>query len=143
MTDFETELPESLVDAYRSTNYEVHTNPQFILKVGEFCSDLEDLFCKFNLSTGCFITACNPQSAELSKEQNTQLQEMLHSDLVSSKLHIINGMGSDPSGEWEGEPSFLVMGVSFADAKSLGIKYKQNAILWCDQRCTPDLILLR
>lgn len=143
MTDFETELPESLLDAYRSTNYEVLTNPQFILKVGEFCSDLEDLFHNFNLSTGCFITACNPQSAELSKEQNAQLQEMLHSDLVRSKLHIINGLGSDPSGEWEGEPSFLVMGVSFADAKSLGIKYKQNAILWCDQRCTPDLILFR
>lgn len=143
MTDFVSELPKSLVAAYRSTNYKVHTNPQIILKVGEFCSDLEDLFHNFNFSTACFITAYNPQSAELSKVQNAQLQEMLHSDLVSKKLHIINGLGSDPSGEWEGEPSFLVMDISFSDAKSLGKKYKQNAILWCDQRCTPELILLR
>ena len=143
MTNFETEIPESLIDAFRNTNYEVHTNPQFTFKVGEFCLDLENLFRESNLSTGCFITACNPESTKLSKEQNALLQETLHSDLVSQNLHIITGLGSDPSGEWEGEPSFLAIGISFSRAKSLGIKYKQNAIIWCDNRCTPELIVLR
>lgn len=143
MITFETELPKRLIDAFRTADYEVHTNPKFVLQVGKFCFDLENLFREFNLSTGCFITACNPKSAELSKEQNTLLQETLHSDLVTQNLQIIKGLGSDPSGEWRGEPSFLAMGISFSHAKSLGIKYEQNAILWCDQRCIPELILLR
>ena len=143
MTKFKTEIPESLINAFRRTDYEVHTNPQFTLKVGEFCSALENLFRESNLSTGCFITACNPESTKLSIEQNALLQETLHSDLVSRNLHIIKGLGSDPSGEWEGEPSFLTIGISFSNAKSLGIKYKQNAIIWCDKWCTPELLLLR
>jgi len=143
MNDFKTGLPESLVKAYRSTNYEVHTDPAFIIKIGEFSSGLRNLFRKLNLSTGYFITACNPQGIELSNAKNRSLHNALRNDLQSSGHHIVNGFGSDPSGTWDGEPSFLVLGISLGQAKSLAVKFKQNAIVGCDETCIPDLLLLR
>ena len=143
MKDFKTGLPESILKAYRSTNYEVHTDPASIMKIGEFSSGLRNLFRKLNLSTGYFITACNPRSKELSNAKNRSLLNALRNDLQSSGHHIVNGFGSDPSGAWDGEPSFLVLGISFSLAKSLAVKFKQNAIVGCDETCIPDLLLLR
>ena len=143
MTKFATDLPKDLVDAYKSTHFEVDLVPQFILKIGEFNDDLQNLFTKLNCKSGCFITAFNPESAELSAEENKKFQESLYRDLMSSGHYVADGFGSDPTGKWDGEPSFFVTGISLLDAKTLGTKYGQNAIVWCDERCVPDLILLR
>ena len=143
MNDFKTGLPESIVTAYQSTNYEVHSDPAFIMKIGHFSSGPANLFRKVNLSTGYFITACNPLSVELSNAENKSLHNALHKDLQSSGHHIVNAFGSDPSGTWGGEPSFLVLEISLSQAKSLAVKFKQNAIVGCDETCIPDLILLR
>ena len=143
MIDFETDLPEVLINAYKSTNFKVHSDPEFILKIGEFSSGLENLFRAVNLSTGCFITACNPQSVELSDAENKSSQDALYKELKRAGHHIVNGLGSDPSGEWDGEPSFLVLGISLLEAKTVGKKYRQNAIVWCDEKCIPDLVFLR
>ena len=64
-------------------------------------------------------------------------------DLEKSKYLYFDGIGSDPSGEWEGEPSFLILGISKKSAKELGTKYRQNAIVWCDTDCMAELLLLR
>ena len=60
-----------------------------------------------------------------------------------SEYHVVNGLGSDPTDQWEGEPSFFVMGISLPEAKIFGRKYRQNAIVWCDASCIPVLITLR
>ena len=143
MNYFKTQIPENLINAYKSTNFEVYSNPKFILKVDEFSSGLEELFFKLNFSTGCFITAYNPKSVEFTDAENKTLQNALYEELKKSEYHVINGLGSDPAGQWDGEPSFFVMGITLSEAKVIGRKYKQNAIVWCDDNCIPDLIILR
>ena len=143
MTDFKTVLPEDLINAYKSTNFEVYADPEFILKIGEFSPELKNLFSKVNFSTGCFITAYNPESGELPNAENKILQDALYKEFKISEYHVVNGLGSDPTDQWEGEPSFFVMGISLPEAKIFGRKYRQNAIVWCDASCIPVLITLR
>ncbi|WP_443025861.1 DUF3293 domain-containing protein [Sphingomonas sp. RB1R13] len=58
-------------------------------------------------------------------------------------LHYIDGIGCDPNGRWAGEPSFLVLGIVFDQAKALGDQYQQNAILWASEDAVPRLVTLR
>jgi hypothetical protein len=143
MTEFKTQIPENLINAYKSTNFEIYSDPKFILKIDEFNPELKELFLKFYFSTGCFITAYNPKSVEFTDVENKSLQDALYKELKKSEYHVINGLGSDPAGQWDGEPSFFVMGITLSKAKVIGRKYKQNAIVWCDDNCIPDLIILR
>ena len=143
MNENKTVLSQELIAAYSSTNFEVHAETRIVLKVGEFNQNLKLIFSQLNHSTACFITAYNPESIELSVHENQSAQQELYDDLVSLDCTIFNGFGSDPDGNWEGEPSYFASGIAFIDAKNLGKKYRQNAIVWCDQKCIPELVLLR
>ena len=143
MTKDKSVLPAGLIEAYKMTNFEVLAKPPFILKVGSHSAELKSLFADTKLETGCFITAYNPFSEPLSVEMNMDAQENLKQKLHGLGLPVLEGLGSDPSGEWEGEPSVFILGISCADAKNLGVEFKQNAIVWCDANCTPELLLLR
>ncbi|TAL78491.1 MAG: DUF3293 domain-containing protein [Burkholderiaceae bacterium] len=46
-------------------------------------------------------------------------------------------------GSWPGESSFLVLGLDAERAAALGNQYRQNAVLCCDERAVPRLVLLR
>ena len=81
MSDIKTVLPNELVNAYKSTNFEVNYETPFVLKVGTFSEDLQSLLSKFNHNTGCFITAYNPESIEKTLIENKTAQEQLYSDL--------------------------------------------------------------
>ena len=142
MTDNKTSLPDGLVTAYRMTNFEVLSEVPFVLKVDSFSPSLEELFTNLNYKSACFITAYNPESVELSTSTNEIAQKNLHKDLTDLDCFILQGFGADPNGEWEGEPSYFALGITLADAKNLGNKYRQNAIVWCDQMCIPALVLL-
>lgn len=143
MSDIKTVLPNELVNAYKSTNFEVNYETPFVLKVGIFSEDLQSLLSKFNHNTGCFITAYNPESIEKTLIENKTAQEQLYSDLSAINCTIFNGFGSDPVGNWDGEPSYFAIGISKENSQRLGKKYRQNAIVWCDQKCIPELVLLR
>ncbi len=131
MNKYNTILTKRLVEAYNSTNFVVHFEPSFVLKVGEFNKKLETVFSKLNQKTACFITAYNPKSVVVSGTENKTSQKKLHEDLVELGCTIFNGFGADPSGKWEGEPSYFVIGIGLEEAKNLGRKYKQNVIIWC------------
>ena len=143
MSDIKTVLPNELVNAYKSTNFEVNYETPFVLKVGTFSEDLQSMLSKFNQNTGCFITAYNPESIEKTLVENKTAQEQLYSDLSALDCKIFCGFGADPDDNWEGEPSYFAIGISKENAKRLGKKYRQNAVVWCDERCIPELLLLR
>lgn len=136
-------LSNDLVAAYKSTNFEVHYEVPFVLKIGLFSKGLQSLFSKLNYKTGCFITAYNPKSVKKTPVENRIAQEQLYFDLSKTNCKIFNGFGSDFAGNWEGEPSYFVIGITKENAKKIGRKYQQNAIVWCDEKCIPELILLR
>ena len=64
-------------------------------------------------------------------------------ELEDKALKYCPAEGKHPSGGWPSESSYLVLSLSLEESCELGKKYEQNAIVWCDSDCVPQLILLR
>tara|TARA_X000000368_G_C22807054_1_gene612930 strand:+ start:264 stop:695 length:432 start_codon:yes stop_codon:yes gene_type:complete len=143
MTQITSVLPKGLINAYKNTNYEVLAKHSFVLRVGQYSKNLATLFKQYGVNTGCFITAHNPFSRKVSFSKNDIAQESLQKHLLNAELQFFNGVGTDPSKHWEGEPSFFVLGLSLEKSNALAKCFEQNAIIWCDYKCVPKLILLR
>lgn len=131
------------IKAYRETNFNVFTIEPFSLKVDEVSSELLNLYSLNSHSSCVFITACNPFSEVLKNEENILLQSKLQKYLTDENLSYLAGEGKHPSGNWDGESSFLVFGLGIEESKKLGNELKQNAIIWCDSDAIPKLVLLR
>lgn len=113
------------------------------LLVGKPNAALAALHEVTHVESSAFITACNPFSKPFDAAANTQRQAALANELTHLGVKFIDGIGQHPSGEWPGEPSFLVLGISLAAAKELGARYEQNAIVWAGPDAVPQLVLLR
>ncbi len=131
------------IQAYRETEFRVFAENSLILKISEKCEDLLGFYKTHRSETCAFITACNPLGELLSAEQNSDLQKHLEEEIKFRGLAYIAGEGKHPVGDWPGEPSYLVFDLSLEAAKTLGRKFNQNAIVWCDLDAVPQLILLR
>ena len=139
----ESTLPPALIQAYRETEYRVLAEPPFVLTVGIASSELTGLYQARKVACAAFITTFNPFSRELALDENHRRQTELAKELTRRGLGFVDGVGQHPSGNWPGEPSFLVFGLALEAAKSLGQSLEQNAIIWCGADCVPDLILLK
>ncbi len=136
-------IPPDTIQAYRETDYRVVSEPPLELRINEFNKSLAALYKVNRANCCCYITAYNPLSHIISDASNADRQSQLATDIQNRGLIFFEGMGKHPSGEWPGEPSFLVLGIALEAAKSLGNKYEQNAIVWCGSDAVPQLILLR
>lgn len=136
-------IEHSIIQAYADTNYIVHANSQITLRIGIFIPALSELHKTSGVDCSAFITAWNPFSRAVDDQTNLSRLAMLKQDLLDLDVAFYDGIGQHPSGNWSGEQSFLVLGLSLDASKSLGIRYEQNAILWCGSDATPQLILLR
>ncbi len=136
-------IPPATIQAYRETDYQVVSEPTLVLRIDEFNKPLASLYKANRANCCCYITACNPLGHIISDVENADRQSILATDIQSRGLTFFKGIGQHPSGEWPGEPSFLVLGIALEAAKSLGNKYEQNAIVWCGSDAVPQLILLR
>lgn len=54
----------------------------------------------------------------------------------------LSGEGRLPSSNWPGEPSDLALNLPLDASKRLGMRFHQNAVLWCDAKAIPHLVLL-
>jgi hypothetical protein len=138
-----THLDSELIEAYSATEYRVDSDPPLALAVGVASSALKSVYSARRVDSAAFVTAYNPFSQQLSEQQNAFRQEALGAELAKRGLTFIAGVGQHPSGDWPGEPSFLVLGIALEAAKSLGRQFEQNAIIWCGPDAVPILILLR
>ena len=136
-------IDASIAQAYLETDYNVHGEMPMKLKVGDFNQTLLSLHEQHKVRSSAFITACNPFSREVDNATNAMFQTELASELQAKGTAFIDGIGKHSSNNWPGEPSFLVFGLSLDDAKTLGAKHEQNAIIWCGPDAIPQLILLR
>jgi hypothetical protein len=132
-----------LIEAYRSTHFNVLGPRPFTLKVGEFSRDLKELYKEHGVSSAAFLTAWNPYSELTAQSENEAAQQRLEKILEQRSFEICRGVGIDVSGGWLGEPSVLVLGISQEDAAWLGNEFRQNAIVWIGSDSIPDLIFLR
>ena len=141
--EFKSQLDQALLSAYEITNFHVKADPAFILNVSKSSEELKLLFKKNRVASATFISAWNPYSKSLSSKENQVRNEQLKNELTLRSFKLIDGFGQDPLGQWDGEDSFLVLGISLESSKKLGVQYEQNAIIWSDKDAIPKLILLK
>jgi len=132
-----------LMKSYKSADYHVDGPRPFVLKIGIHSPELESIYKKSQKHSAAFITAFNPYSQELSNQENKDCNHKLEELMQSLHFDYIHGEGKCGDGEWDGEESFLIFGISEKQASEIGEKFKQNAIIWCDKNAIPQLLLLK
>ena len=128
-----------LINTYNNTEYKVY-NPPMVIKIGFENQELNDLLISANATSWAYITAFNPFSRSLSKEENLKRHEELKVKIASYKFFEGEGVGEDKT--WEPEISYLVVGISHVEASAIGNFFEQNAIVIGDVNSVPVLKML-
>ena len=129
--------------AYLSTTYRafIDDENQLDIIVGQANHALDQLLSSRGADSYAFITAWNPFSKTVSEEQNHTANEALKSELGQYSVYEGIGIPKQPS-KWEGEQSFLILGINRDEATRLGTKYEQNAIIYGEAGSEPVLLML-
>jgi hypothetical protein len=138
----ESAIPAETLRAYRAAVYRVFADPEFIVRVDEPSGELERLHAARGVHSSAYVTACNPLGGKLADEVNAARQAELEARLRRGGLAYVPAEGGDHTRTWR-EPSFLVLGVTLEEARSLGDAYTQDAILFAGEDAVPRLVLLR
>lgn len=112
------------------------------MRVGQVCAPLAKLYLDRGVQCAAFLTAYNPYSAAHEEQDNETLQQSLLKTLDEHEVVYLHGEGRHPSGRWPGEPSVLALNLPLDASKRLGLRCHQNAVLWCDAKAIPHLVLL-
>jgi hypothetical protein len=136
-------IDQATIRAYRETEYRVQDVPAFILRIDVASAALQEAHRRCGATCSAFLTACNPFSHPCSPEDNASRQTSLLSEIQSMNLECVPGIGQHPGNGWPGEESFLIFGLDLKTARSLGVRFEQNALIWSDSDAVPQLILLR
>lgn len=131
-------MGSSLAIDYTAAHYRVFADPPFMLRVGERSVELDVLLTSHATDTWAFITACNPGSRLLPADENAERMTQLRA--VVKRFTTYPGEGVDPTGEWPGEPSVLVVGIDRGEAVEVAKVFGQNAILVGEQSRAVELV---
>ena len=137
-----TALPEPLLQAYHATHYRLD-HCDWFLQPGLTQPALAFYYQRHAVQCAAYLTACNPWGELLPDYQNERRMEQLRHALQRAGWAWLNGRGHDPAGQWSGEDSVLVWGMTELTARAWGQQWSQNAVLHCDQHLVPQLIVLR
>lgn len=132
-------MNEDLRTAYLNTSYQV-PSMHLVLTISQTNPELDRILTGHQLHTWAFITAWNPFSRQLNPDENINRNLLLEIDLKPYTYYPGMGVGNDET--WDPEPSFLVLGVPYDEAKALGNKYQQNAIVWGEKNQACQLVIL-
>jgi hypothetical protein len=136
-------IAPATLQAYLETDYRVHGEPGFTLRVGRTSAELLAAHKRRRTDCSAFLTACNPFSQPLDAAANAARQAALAKELSGRSLAFVPGVGQHPSNGWPGEDGFLVFGLTLEAAKALGTRLEQNGLVWSGADAVPQLILLR
>ena len=93
-------------------------------------------------NTAAFISPCNPFGNLSPHSENLARETILIEILNQKSKKFFRGVGEDPLGKWPEELSILIMNISKDDAITIGIQFRQNAIVWIGPNTQPKLVLL-
>jgi hypothetical protein len=118
-------------EPYRATTYRVFVPraEPIDLRIDEPSAALDVLLDGENVRTWAFITAWNPGSRQLPREENDKRQAALASSIERHSWRFLNGVGIPARQDWQAEESFLVLGISSEAALALAKRFGQNAIV--------------
>ena len=143
MDERQSKLEPDLIAAYKNTLFQARVDADVItLIVGQKCPALQAVFEQHNVTTACYITAFNPFGRLLTAQENEARNAQLRTELVSL-YPVFEGVGVDPTGEWEGEASFLALGASKEASLALAKAWEQNAVVFVDETLRVSLLFTR
>jgi Protein of unknown function (DUF3293) len=140
----QSEIPTDKIKAYRDTQYRVACDGDpFTLMIDIRSEALSRLYVTTGQTCGVFITAFNPFGQAQSDEANEAAHGRLGEYLNVLTPYVIEGVGADPTGAWPEEKSFLALGINLVTAQLLGLRVRQDAVVWVGEDAIPQLIQLR
>jgi hypothetical protein len=129
--------------AYRRTEFRVADGIRsFVLRDGEASEPLVACHAAFGVVCSAYLTAWNPRSEPRARERNYAAQVRMESELRAAGYPLLRGIGVDPSGQWPGEESVLVLGISDADAARVGRRYGQNAVVVAGRDAVARVVMV-
>ncbi len=131
-----------LIAAYEKALYVVFGRPELVIRIGEPNPDLDELLAAEGAATAAFITAANPRGVATSAWKNEIANAALVETQTKAGYRCFEGEGRDPKGRWRPERSALVVGISRAEAETVGRTFGQNAIVFVEHGRAPELLLL-
>jgi Protein of unknown function (DUF3293) len=134
-------IDPSTLQAYRETDYRVFGSEPFVLHVGVRSPELLSLHDSSRTPSSAFVTAYNPRGVITAEAANERRLGLLQQEIARRGWTAIEGLGRHPTGDWPGEPSYLVLGPSRGEAQALGQLFEQNAIIWSGANAVPELLL--
>lgn len=135
-----TNIPQELIDAYNATRFTVF-EPSITIKTESVNESLDSLLEQYECDQWAYITSVNPFSETHTDVENEHSFESLKNDVSDYQSFIGEGVGTDPA--WKPEVSLLILGISKTEAKRLGNKYGQNAIVYGKAGKKAELVLLQ
>ncbi|WP_090657975.1 DUF3293 domain-containing protein [Nitrosomonas marina] len=137
-------LPDILVAQYRLADYRVGAGTDaFIMHIDRYSAPINKLMRAKQVSNAAIITAFNPLGRIQSAQNNRKAHLILQRALGRCAVCLIESTSLDPAGTWPDETGFCVLGTSFETVCALGLRFRQNAIVWIDYDAVPRLHLLR
>ena len=130
MTTHPSSDPSTLWDAYRRTTYAARTSAGEIqIHPGLPSQDLDALLDQCGADQWAYLTAYNPGSRLLSSEENVGRQQALLQAVQDRGLTVFEGESVLDPAAWPPEPSLLILGMPPDEARSLGRRFGQLAIV--------------
>lgn len=140
----QTDISPDKIKAYETTIYRVRIGPKAMtLRIGRHSPELAQLYEQHGSACAVFITAFNPFGRKQGDNANEGAHARLGKQLRADSNHVVEGEGSDPSGKWRPEKSYLAFGIDADAARELGRRFKQDAVVWIGREAIPQLLLLR
>jgi hypothetical protein len=137
-------IPKTLIQAYRGTDFVANLpDGECVLRVGIRNTAMVQYLKDHESSNASYITACNPFSRIFDQADNQRATIQLESVISAMGLTSYPCDGRDPTGQWPDEPGFLVLGVKRSKLRSIGRRFRQNAIIIVGRSGIPKLELLR
>ena len=136
-------MNRTLEDFYFQTTYRALFKKKFI----DFRLDNQKKyrrldFCNLSIKSWVFISAENPYSIKLSERENYFRSGQLSRYLSVKKRNYVPGLGIPDCVDWPVELGFFILNISMSDAKYIGNKFQQNAILWFRPMSSITLVWL-
>ena len=127
--------------AYVRTTYWVEAKSQpLALRIGEKSRRLDLILGRLGATRWAFMTAWNPLSQLRSPWYNVHRQRALLRAVENSGWQWLRGLAQSDAEDWPAEPGLLVVGIGAAQARRLGRRFRQYAVVLGDRGKASRLV---
>ncbi|WP_420428482.1 DUF3293 domain-containing protein [Algiphilus sp.] len=126
---------------YRATRYRVFLpTATDEVRIGQTAPAVDDWLALHGSRQAAIVTACNPRSLPLGCAANRRLQAALLHLLHAMPHPMLPACNTATTGAWPDEHSLIVADLTRGEARRLGARFHQNAVVWIDRGRPAQLL---